>query len=203
MATSKIISFPQVLDRGQITTAPSSVNDIMSYPEGHYRVAIGATQNVFPSRYGILEIVKANAYGLARFTAVSSGLTESMVFERSWNTSNNTWYESDWLRVSNEPIISDSNYCKMPDGTLLQWLTVSAGDIEANATATKTVTFPVAFINTSYRIIASPQSTTVPGRRSACGGSRTTTTATINFENNYSGAWASPSAEILAIGRWK
>ena len=203
MAKSAIISFKQALDHASITTAPSSVDNIMSYQVGYYRVAIGTEQTVFPLRYGILEIIKANAYGLARFTAVGTGTTESKVFERAWNIFSNTWYDSDWLRVSDEPVISDSNYCKLPDGTLLQWLTVSVNDIAANATVTNTVTFPVAFIDTSYKIIASPAFTSIPGRRNACGSSRTTTTATINFENNYSATWTAPLVDILAIGRWK
>lgn len=203
MATSTIKSFQQALYRGQITTVPSSVNDIMSYQEGHYRVAIGVTQNVFPSRYGILEIIKANAYGLARFTVVSSGLTEAIVFERSWNISNNTWYESDWLRASNEPIISDSNYCKMPDGTLIQWgVFSSAVSVAGNGgRGEDTIDFQMNFANASYTVTLT-DSTSVSVQRKSAVKTRRVGSMDVYFENAFSSAW-NPTVYWIAIGRWK
>lgn len=81
--------------RTDITTAPSSVDELMSYLPGAYRIAISGSQSIFPTGYGILEIVHGGrSYGLARFTPVSS--TVYLAWTRLWNKYNSTWYDTSW-----------------------------------------------------------------------------------------------------------
>jgi len=47
---------------------------------------------------------------------------------------------------------SDSNYCKLPDGTLIQHGGV--GSYTGANRVTYTVTFPVSFVNTNYHMVA-------------------------------------------------
>lgn len=83
--------------RSSITTAPSSVDAIMSYLPGAYRVGISGSQSVFPANYGLLEIIIGDSYGLARFTEVNS--STSKIWTRLWNRSTSTWYNSGWINV--------------------------------------------------------------------------------------------------------
>lgn len=80
-----------------ITTAPSSDTAIMSYKTGFYRVGISGTQSIFPANYGVLEIIRSDTYGLARFTKVNS--TTPGIWIRSFNTNTSTWYENEWKVV--------------------------------------------------------------------------------------------------------
>lgn len=81
--------------RADITTAPSSIDALMSYLPGAYRVGISSSQSVFPDGYGILEIIHAGVvYGLARFTKIDSA--ETISWTREWNRTNSTWYDSAW-----------------------------------------------------------------------------------------------------------
>lgn len=83
--------------RSSITTAPSSVDEIMSYLQGVYRVGISVSQSIFPANYGLLEIIISDVYGLARFTQVNT--STSKIWTRSWNRNDNTWYETAWINV--------------------------------------------------------------------------------------------------------
>ena len=46
---------------------------------------------------------------------------------------------------------SGSYYCKMPDGTLIQWGT-SGAYASGSSTKNTEVTFPISFLNTEYRV---------------------------------------------------
>lgn len=88
--------------RTDITTAPSSVDKLMSYLPGAYRVGISGTQSIFPTGYGILEIVHGGgSYGLARFTPASS---TNLTWTRLWNTYSSTWYDTSWKPSVDYPI---------------------------------------------------------------------------------------------------
>lgn len=78
-----------------ITTDPASLDAIKSYDVGIYRVAISNT-TVFPTGYGILEILKGQDYGMARFSNVNSA--NPAVWRVQWNTSSGSWYQGGvWL----------------------------------------------------------------------------------------------------------
>ena len=84
------------LQNGHFSSDPSSVNDLMSLNPGHYSVNVSSS-SVFPSQYGVLEVVKGNNYGIVRFTKVNAS-TPAM-WLRSWNMSSGSWYESGWVKA--------------------------------------------------------------------------------------------------------
>lgn len=96
--------------RSSITTAPSSVDEIMSYLQGVYRVGISGSQSIFPANYGLLEIIICDSYGMARFTQINSSM--SKIWTRLWNRNDNTWYDSTWINVVGvyTPINSTINF---------------------------------------------------------------------------------------------
>ena len=112
-----------------------------------------------------------------------------------------TWMASTIEQITNN---SGTGYCKMPDGTLIQWgnTTVSA---TPNADTNVDVTFPVAFVDTSYNL-----SCEIVGYYRSYAGSyydywvinRTTTKGTLRICNSGT---LTPSIPLswLAIGRWK
>lgn len=85
-------------DRGVITSNPSSADALMGYSAGAYRIAGVADTSIFPARYGVLEVLRAQDYGLCRFTAINN-TNAGQVWRRSFNTSDNTWYESSWVQI--------------------------------------------------------------------------------------------------------
>lgn len=102
-------------------------------------------------------------------------------------------------KVTND---SGSNYCKMPDGTLIQQgtLTVSAN---ANAIGHGYVTYPMAFSNTPVFLCS------VIGYIATAGTLRyafplaiESSQTTIRYVNNGS-SQANADVVWLAIGRWK
>lgn len=82
-----------LVDRGDTTIA--SEDDIKSLSAGMYRLSSAST-SIFPSAYGILIIAQASIYNTALFIPVNS-TTHDVIYRRSWNNSNNTWYESGWV----------------------------------------------------------------------------------------------------------
>lgn len=94
------------------------------------------------------------------------------------------------------------NYCKMPDGTIIQW-----GRAINTASGSVAVSFPVAFANDSYLFSANPHYSaaypvadyrTITQKTSNSGG-------VINFEPiATTGAYTTPAiGDWFAIGRWK
>ena len=63
---------------------------------GYYRVSVSSS-TVFPYSYGILEIIRANTYGLARFTRINVAVPA--VLERSFRYDTKTWYDTVWRDV--------------------------------------------------------------------------------------------------------
>lgn len=100
---------------------------------------------------------------------------------------------------------SDTGYCKMPDGTLIQWGSETySGTIAANGgTAQATVTFPINFINGVGMTIHVSLLTSVPAFRTATPASRGAASVNVNIQNNYSAAAEGATFLWLAIGRWK
>ena len=88
--------------------------------------------------------------------------------------------------------ISDSNYCKMPDGTLIQWGVVA---LSANASWAR-ATFSVSFVNTDYSVIGiikgSPITPTAVGSK-----------AVSSADINTTASSYARSIEWIAVGRWE
>ena len=97
---------------------------------------------------------------------------------------------------------SGSNYCKMPDGTLIQWGSVSmactteGGPLGYYGTAT--VNFPVAFKTASYVIIPTIQE--VASYWNANGYVSSTTQGVVCIGGNNT---VSKNVRWFAMGRWK
>ena len=79
-----------------ISVDPATDTTILDYNTGFYRIALSAT-NYLPDRYGVLEIIKAADYGIARFTKVNAN--DLKIWCRTFNTVNKTWYNPSWVSV--------------------------------------------------------------------------------------------------------
>lgn len=93
-----------------------------------------------------------------------------------------------------ESAVSGSRYCKMADGTLIQWGLV---EIPANSN-NKAVSFPVAFVDTGYGISCVPNYV-VTSVTIQYGGTSTTGVTIYRLPSNQ---YAQP-VKWIAIGRWK
>lgn len=87
---------------------------------------------------------------------------------------------------------SGSGYCKMPNGTLIQWGTET---FPADG-YTISVYFQIQFANTNYSVLVSPHDNGID----LAGGSPKYTT---HFTAGRAPAGANNIIEWLAIGRWK
>lgn len=103
-------------------------------------------------------------------------------------------------KVTND---SGTGYCKMPDGTLIQWgRLASEVSVAANGgRAEDIITFPISFINSDY-IPAITDTTSVCTQRRTTIRTRTASTLGLYYENMYTSAWT-PYVYWVAIGRWK
>ena len=101
-----------LVDRGDVTI--SSADSIKNLTPGMYRIS-GASTSIFPSAYGVLIIAKGGIYSSALFVPVNS-TSHDVIYRRSWNNSNNTWYESAW--VANVTTGSVARASGITDGTL-------------------------------------------------------------------------------------
>lgn len=99
---------------------------------------------------------------------------------------------------------SGSNYCKMPDGTLICWGLTDWKTTQANSTADISVTFPVEFISDPVIIagMGSDSSAAEIGNISVATYSRSSTGVTFRIFSK-AGTTRSPRVFWLAIGRWK
>lgn len=92
----------------------TSADQIKALSPGMYRIS-GASTSIFPSAYGVLIIAKGGIYSSALFVPVNS-TSHDVMYRRSWNNSNNTWYESAW--VANVTTGSVARASGITDGTL-------------------------------------------------------------------------------------
>lgn len=99
---------------------------------------------------------------------------------------------------------SGSNYCQMPDGTLICWGLTDWKLTQANSTADISVTFPVEFISDPVVIAGMGSDSTAAeyGYITLATYSRSTTGATFRIFSKAS-VGRSPRIFWLAIGRWK
>lgn len=118
----------------------------------------------------------------------------------SYTTDNNACYNAPYV---NSIIESGSNengkYVKFPDGTLIQYLGTST--IPANSVS-KTITFPIAFIDTSYSVTINNYYTNSADVIFALSAKHTTDIAVYP---RVSGAKPTNPVEFnyIAIGKWK
>lgn len=98
---------------------------------------------------------------------------------------------------------SGSGYCKMPDGTLIQWGTVS------NFKSGDKVLFPIRFHDNTYRVSITPNyntSTTIQCTYGVTGGGKYTDGFTIyawDTVTNTASTQSNLVVDWIAIGRWK
>ena len=87
---------------------------------------------------------------------------------------------------------SDFNYCKMPDGTLIQWGTTSISAL------TTTVQMPLSFKDTNYYVLVN----LIANSNNATNITATQMTSANRFAIGVN-TLPSGGARWLAIGRWK
>lgn len=117
----------------------------------------------------------------------------------------NAYSREDHIHPIPELTTGGSNYCKMQDGTMIQWGSETVDlTVAANSTGVKAVAFPQSFINTSYIFIVNAISTTVPALRQACqsGSGKAVNWVNVNYQNNFNADWT-PGIAWIAIGKWR
>ena len=83
---------------------------------------------------------------------------------------------------------SNSNYCKMPDGTLIQW-----GKENSASTANRTITLPIAFVDSNYCVSGANDS-----------GTNAIFQIAVSSKTSFA-VYVSASTRLrwIAVGRWK
>ena len=97
--------------------------------------------------------------------------------------------------ITNFATISGTDYCKMSDGTLICWGTLT---IPANA-GKGTVSLPISFANTAYKTAFSPVFSQTSDVTLSVG---IKTVSTFEIFRKTTTASSQP-ADWIAIGRWK
>ena len=93
-------------------------------------------------------------------------------------------------------------YCKMPDGTLIQW---GKGTISGGS-GSVTFTLPVSFVDTAYAVVASPDIVTSSSGVYGTGATFPTQITAVNqvrVHRSNSSATYDNYVYFIAIGRWK
>ena len=91
----------------------------------------------------------------------------------------------------------------MPDGTLIQWGTVTFSNVAASTVENKTVTFPIPFVDGPVGV-ANPDGSVRPDLYpcSCRTGASSLTSMKVYTRNGYTSAQTF-DVSWLAIGRWK
>ena len=103
------------------------------------------------------------------------------------------------LPISND---SSTNYCKMPDGTLIQWGSETFTNLAASSTGDAEADYPIPFESVP-RAFVTVANSSLPHQFIACVqnyGSKSK--IRIRVRNGYSSA-TTVTVNWLAIGRWK
>lgn len=115
-------------------------------------------------------------------------------------------YAATFPAYSGDVVVSTSgtNYEKLSDGTLIIYGDVTCPSLGSAQETTVSITLPVAFVNTNYRVNLTPTGTGVYWSfLAATCQTKATGTATIKFYNNGAGTAAACKFDFIAIGRWK
>lgn len=97
---------------------------------------------------------------------------------------------------------TNGRYCKLPDGTMIQYSKVSV-TAAATATGSTVWTFPQEFINTDYVVTATAAVGTQVNTRSRVLASGYNTTDITVYWRNESNASYTMNVACIAIGQWK
>ena len=97
---------------------------------------------------------------------------------------------------------SNPYYCKLPDGTMIQW--GSIGEYSSGATKTYTITLSEAFVNTAYYVVANGAyfSDASSYEGTVCTVKITDTTHFDIHLRNVTSSYTN-ALRWIAIGRWK
>ena len=103
--------------------------------------------------------------------------------------------------INAQQIVSGSNYCKLPDGTLMCWGRVRISNIATKTTEYTTVSFPVPFLEVPS-VIVSLYNTTRPDLFMSVAGVTSASAVRIYIYNGHSST-QNLDAAWVATGRWK
>ena len=100
---------------------------------------------------------------------------------------------------------SERGYCKIFNGTLIQWGIATGDNVSANSTGAVTLTFAIPFIsnNPEYIVTLAGRWTTIPAHRAFNIKEKQLSKIILNVQNDFNGVWTAPSCDVIAIGRWK
>lgn len=97
-----------------------------------------------------------------------------------------------------------TNYEKLSDGTLIIYGDVTCPSLGSAKETNVSITLPVAFVNTNYRVNLTPTGTGAYWSfLAATCQTKATGTTTIKFYNNGAGTAAACKFDFMAIGKWK
>ena len=186
--TDKLIFYDVSSSANRKITAPNLLNSMMSNGTPLMDGTGSAGTSKKPARYDHrhpTDTSRQAALSGVQMNAVNSGAPA------------NSFDSNGILKFANGGMNdSGANYCKMPDGTLIQW-----GDASIPAGSEKTtVTFPLAFINTNYAVSVIGVYTVT--RDVAFVYAAQTTTA-IDIYDSLADVSLGETFKWLAIGRWK
>lgn len=186
--TDKLIFYDVSSSANRKITAPNLLNSMMSNGTPLMDGTGSAGTSKKPARYDHrhpTDTSRQAALSGVQMNAVNSGAPA------------NSFDSNGILKFANGGMNeSDANYCKMPDGTLIQW---GEASIVAGAAKT-TVTFPIAFINTNYTVSAIGVYTFT---RVVSFVYAAQTTTTIDIYDSLEDVSQGETFKWLAIGRWK
>lgn len=141
-----------------------------------------------------------NKFGCLRLYSKLSGYINLQYAD---NTGSNTIFLPNYNGYA---VISTTgtNYEKLSDGTLIIYGDVTCPALAKNSGTTVTITLPVAFVNTNYRVVLTRTGTGAYWSYVE-GGVQTKATGTtkIQFWNNATDQSASCKFDFVAIGKWK
>lgn len=141
-----------------------------------------------------------NKFGCLRLYSKLSGYINLQYAD---NTGSNTIF---FPNYNGNAVISTTgtNYEKLSDGTLIIYGDVTCPALAKNSGTTVTITLPVAFVNTNYRVVLTRTGTGAYWSYVE-GGVQTKATGTtkIQFWNNATDQSASCKFDFVAIGKWK
>lgn len=186
--TDKLIFYDNSAAANRKITAPNLLNSMMSNGTPLMDGTGSAGTSKKPARYDHrhpTDTSRQAALSGAQMNAVNSGAPA------------NSFDSNGILKFANGGMNeSGANYCKMPDGTLIQWGDAS---IAAHEQIT-TVTFPIAFINTNYTVSVLG---VFANTRDVAFVYGVATTTNIEIYESLSDASLEEPFKWLAIGRWK
>ena len=85
------------MNRGTTISSISSDTALLDYDTGFYKISLSAASSYIPTRYGVLELIKADNYGVAKYTAINSSAGHYWI--RAFHATNKTWYDTSWLQI--------------------------------------------------------------------------------------------------------